>query len=888
MMAAKVNSPVRGPAFHEIEMLFDPDWYLNTYPDIRRQFSSNPLAHYLRYGIIENRRPGPLFDPVFYGTQVPKQIVSGGIIGLPETRRPLIQHFLRVGGLKGLNPVPIGFDSTWYMNQHPEVKEQGKNPLIHWLETGWKRGYDPAPEFDLSYYLEQNPDAAVSGINPLVHYITWGYKEGRDPDPISPKPWNPSGVEDVEYPTVGTDVLFVNGVYRLFAPHPPRFRIDHQIEQLNAMGLTAQSVYTDDLTVDMVAQARLFVLYRCPVTPTLREFIAEAHRQNKKCFFDCDDLIFDVRHTGQLSYIQDMSPKERSQYDEGVWGYRNLLELCDGAITSTSTLADQMRQVTPAVLVNRNVASEEMVARAADAVERIPRNDDGVLIGYFSGSLTHNDDFAMITPALVALMDARPNVRLKLAGPLDPASELARYRDRIVTAPFMGWRAMFDELATVDINLAPLTPTVFNAAKSENKWIEAALVGVPTVASDVGAFADMVEDGQTGLLAGPDGWLEALERLVDDASLRQQLGTQAHDFVLGHCVTTSRPQLLADLVRSNMAPAIAFAVQGMVWSGGMRVVSAHIDMLRARGYNAFLMCMTKDDDEDAPRDPEVLDAATDPAMHLDALVATFWPTACVAQRYPYTRARSYLVQNRETEFHETGDRERARAMATYSCPELRYLTVSRWCQGWLADEFGQESTYVPNGIDLDLFARTERRWDKPRKIRLLLEGDCTTPWRNLDESFAIVDQLDPADYEVWYMSYGSVPKPGYRVDRFLHGVPADKVAEVYAQCDILLKSSIVESFSYPPLEMMATGGYVVVRPNGGNTEYLRDEQNCLFYRPGDVDHAVAQIKRIVADAAVRNTLDEGAKATVAARDWRVLEPAIVSVYEQLMGLDVAH
>ena len=34
------------------------------------------------------------------------------------------------------------------------------------------------------------------------------------------------------------------------------------------------------------------------------------------------------------------------------------------------------------------------------------------------------------------------------------------------------------------------------------------------------------------------------------------------------------------------------------------------------------------------------------------------------------------------------------------------------------------------------------------------------------------------------------------------------------------KTSFLESFSYPPIEMMATGGYSVVVPNDGNREYL--------------------------------------------------------------------
>ena len=54
-------------------------------------------------------------------------------------------------------------------------------------------------------------------------------------------------------------------------------------------------------------------------------------------------------------------------------------------------------------------------------------------------------------------------------------------------------------IAEMDINLAPLEDTIFNRAKSENKWIEAALVKVVTIASDVGAFHDCIEDGKTGV-----------------------------------------------------------------------------------------------------------------------------------------------------------------------------------------------------------------------------------------------------------------------------------------------------------------------------------------------------------------------------------------------------
>ncbi len=113
----------------------------------------------------------------------------------------------------------------------------------------------------------------------------------------------------------------------------------------------------------------------------------------------------------------------------------------------------------------------------------------------------------------------------------------------------------------------------------------------------------------------------------------------------------------------------------------------------------------------------------------------------------------------------------------------------------------------------------------------------------------------------------------------MHKVPYDEVGKVYGNCDILIKSSILESFSYPPLEMMATGGIVVVAPNEGNVEYLKDEYNCLFYEQGNIDQAVEQIERIAKDETLRNELIKNGLETAKQRDWSKIEKSIIKLYE---------
>ena len=54
--------------------------------------------------------------------------------------------------------------------------------------------------------------------------------------------------------------------------------------------------------------------------------------------------------------------------------------------------------------------------------------------------------------------------------------------------------------------------------------MEAALVKVPTVASNVGAFQRMIVSGETGILCDTeDEWVEQLSRLVEDKKERERI-----------------------------------------------------------------------------------------------------------------------------------------------------------------------------------------------------------------------------------------------------------------------------------------------------------------------------------------------------------------------------
>jgi hypothetical protein len=122
-------------------------------------------------GLVTN----PLFDREWYLTRYP-DVRSG--------RLPAYRHYQRHGVAEGRDPNAL-FDSDWYLERNPDVRASGMNPLDHYLLFGAAEGRDPGLGFHTDWYLRQNPDVAAAGINPLQHFLRYGVVEGRTPTPAT-------------------------------------------------------------------------------------------------------------------------------------------------------------------------------------------------------------------------------------------------------------------------------------------------------------------------------------------------------------------------------------------------------------------------------------------------------------------------------------------------------------------------------------------------------------------------------------------------------------------------------------------------------------------------------------------------------------------------------
>lgn len=681
------------------------------------------------------------------------------------------------------------------------------------------------------------------------------------------------------------DVLFINGCDYNALPHPPRYRVQHQMEQLKANGIECDEVFHMVLDMNLVRNYRTFVIFRCPYSEKIGKFIELAKSLNKTVIYDIDDLVIDTKYTDTIKFLDTLSKEDREGYDQGVMAMQKTLRMCDAAITTTERLAEELKKYCPKVYINRNTASEEMLELSENAYKEKQdiRDCSKIKMGYFSGSISHNDDFVLIMPTIAKIMEEFTNTELHIVGILDIPKELEAFSERIVAHEFTDWKNLPKLITSMDINLAPLEEGIFNEAKSENKWVEAGLVRVPTVASKVGAFERMIENGVTGLLCSSDEeWYTALKQLIMEPEKRNSIAENAYAYCKQNCVTLYTGFGLAQFLKSMFAPNVAFVVPALNISGGIMVAFEHCKILHEAGYDVTIINEDLDNREWQEFQEIKFPVLPRKDYHFpgsfDKAVATMWFTTEFLENVPNIRKRYYLVQGLETNFYEPNSPFRIQANSKYSPKvDMQFLTISKWCESWLEKDYNQKARYVPNAIHAEKFKPKKREFKG--KIRILIEGDCGVYYKNVDESFKIANQLDRDKFEVWYLSYNANPKEWYKVDRFLHKVPFEQVVDVYHQCHILLKTSFLESFSYPPLEMMATGGYAVVVPNDGNKEYLCHEENCLFYPQGKIEEGLNAIYRICEDAKLREKLYEGGIRTAQSRDWDALREDILEFYK---------
>ena len=334
----------------------------------------------------------------------------------------------------------------------------------------------------------------------------------------------------------GARTLRVGLLADLFLPQCKLYRVDQKVEQLRAAGHHAEVFdFRKDLPLARSALTLfdVWIVYRTPALYEVVLFVELARRLGCPLIFEIDDLLFDaaVYPPPLADYAGLVSPREYADLALAPAMLQSIAKRCDFAIGSTPALAEALGGLVTSgrAFVHRNALGAEHL-RAVETHTPAPRTNDTITVFYGSGTKAHKAFVAetFLVP-LYALMQQDERIRFETVGYLTPRDVPEALQSRVrAHPPVWDVQAYWRELGGADINVAILEIDPVTDAKSEIKWLEAAMFAVPSIVSPTRTHTEVVNEGGDGLFAAtPEAWSEALTRLCASPAERSRLGENA-------------------------------------------------------------------------------------------------------------------------------------------------------------------------------------------------------------------------------------------------------------------------------------------------------------------------------------------------------------------------
>jgi len=344
------------------------------------------------------------------------------------------------------------------------------------------------------------------------------------------EPWQKK-VTEISTKHNGSKILIVA---ELSIPQCKHYRVDQKVSILKKMGRKVTVISFTDIAscYREIPLVSMVIFYRTPLVEAVQGYIDECQRLGIPTVFDIDDLVFDIGEYQKHPVFNEMSLAEKDEFLNGGRLYQDCLSACDYGIASTRILADYMKRYTKgSVFTYENALGQANIDLVEKFIQR-PKLLD-ITIGYGSGTTSHDEDFALIVPVLLNILDVFPNVRVVVHGYVDIGDTFDAYHDRVFQIPFLAADDYLRSIALFSINIVPLVKSIFNDAKSNIKYLEASLLAVPTVASPAAAFREVINHGVDGYLAETqEEWLAALTALIENEEARKDIGLNAKKKVM--------------------------------------------------------------------------------------------------------------------------------------------------------------------------------------------------------------------------------------------------------------------------------------------------------------------------------------------------------------------
>ncbi|RIK43876.1 MAG: hypothetical protein DCC55_04250 [Chloroflexi bacterium] len=704
------------------------------------------------------------------------------------------------------------------------------------------------------------------------------------------------------------------------------YRCTHLQEQFAQLGIQAevQDWVDQPFPASVADRYDLLILQRTALTANLRRLIDQMQAQGKLVLFDTDDLVFEPAMTAWHRGVLRLSPAEQELYVDGVQRILATLNACDGVLAASPLLAELAQRRGKPAWVHRNAVGREMQVLGDQLYIGPERQEnDRIIIGYGSGTPTHDIDFEVAVPALLDILSRYPQVTLWLMGPLATPPALDLFGKRVRRYPLTGWQEYLSLASRLDIVLAPLEPgNIFCRAKSEIKFVEAGLLGIPTVASRIDPFEYAIESGVDGFLAAtaPE-WIDALDTLITQPELRNRLGQAAREKVIKRYSLAARTADLAETLAKvstigagngetrrletgdwrqgigqqkpenehtvpnptpHAPPPDVPLVLNWIVTEPFRGSGGHLGVFRMIRYlvefghecHVYVVPVEKMHHLSAEEIRRFVDyniLVTGAHFHrwsgrvqeADATIATYWSTVNDVLTLPNPGRRYYFVQDFEPLFYPVGS-DYLRAENSYR-QGFHCITLGPWLARLIRERFQAQADHFDFGVDLDVYWPQPQ--PRPAHPRVAFYARPSTPRRAYELGIEALRLVKARYPETEIILFGANDLPAMPFMGMNAGIRNPwELATLYSSCHVGLVLSLTNP-SFVPFEMMACKCAVIDLCSERVEGLLVDRENALLAEPTPESIADAVLE-LLWDKTLHTAITERAYEQVQQHSWQ--------------------
>ena len=344
-----------------------------------------------------------------------------------------------------------------------------------------------------------------------------------------------------------------------------------------------------------------------------------------------------------------------------------------------------------------------------------------------------------------------------------------------------------------------------------------------------------------------------------------------------------------ELILSNNKKEKLNITYVMTWTGvcgGSKIILEHANRLTERGHSITLISHDKRPDWfKLNKSIKFIQVPWEDILcekipkNTDIIVATYWREIyeCVEQQI------APVIYFEQGDFHLFDKEKMNNRIYNYINKGLKTInyiyTVSNFAREKLKAVYGVESEVIPNAVDDRIFYYEPHEKNAIPNITII--GSESAEFKKIQNIIDAVKIIKSKGYNI-QLNWITPTEPEKNKDIKAIVNPKQKIiGDTLRKTDIYVCASMYESFCLPVLEAMTCGAAIITTNNGGNMDFVKENENALLIEKDNIEDIVEKIEILLNNKNLRERLIKKALEEACKYSWSITIDKIEKYYKEV-------